>query len=149
MTGNNDTLFFKIFSSCNVIAIQIDSFIDILMDCYSNMELLCILIQFTIKIDVNLSLLSVFNAIDLIVLMINNTSNNTSSNIAGETIIEIFSSGFICSKIQTKDNNSSSDNRPSVNNNFECLNVNLKQVESISRSASKKFIDILSTNDNK
>ena len=35
MTGNDDSLFCKIFSSCNVIAIQSGSFIDVLMECHS------------------------------------------------------------------------------------------------------------------
>ena len=104
------------------------------------MELLCILIRFMIKIDVNLSILLVFKAIYPIVLLINITIINTT----GETIVKIiFARVSVCSKIQTKDNNT--DNSPlviTVNNNFKCLDANLTPVESSSCSTSKKLIDI-------
>ena len=85
VAGNNDSLFFKIFSNYNVIAIESCSFVNTLMDCYLHMVLLYILIQFKDKMDSN-SLLLIFNAIYSIASMINNTLSNTAS----ETVVEIF-----------------------------------------------------------
>ena len=57
-----------------------------------------------IKTDVNSSLILVFNASPPIILMINNTLSNTT----GETIVEFFCQRVsICSRIETKNNNSS------------------------------------------
>ena len=63
MTGYDDTLFFRMFSSYNAIVTQTGCFANVLMDCHSNMVLLCSLIQFISKVSVNLSLLIIFDAI--------------------------------------------------------------------------------------
>ena len=85
VVGNNDSLFFKIFLSYNVIAIE-NGLLNTLMDCYLNMVLLCVLIPFKVKTDANSLLLLIFSAIYSITSMINNILSNTAS----ETVVEFF-----------------------------------------------------------
>ena len=139
MTGNNDTSFFKSFSSCNVIAAETGSLVDVLMDYHSNKASLCISIQFMIKMGVNLLLSMGCNIIYPITITVNDTLTNTTD----KTIVETF---FLA----TKDNDNSDDSSliMIVKNNFECLNSNLIQSQINSGITSKELIDILSTNNN-
>lgn len=137
MTSINNSLFFKIFSNYNVIGIKTGWFVDVLIDCQSNIASLCILIQFMIKVGLNSSLSLSYNILYLI------TVNNTISKTTDETIVEtFFSVSFFFFETQTKDSDNSDNSSliMTVKNNFECWNGNSIQ----SSSTSKKLIDISS-----
>ena len=126
VAGNNDGSFFKSFSSYNAIAIE-SCFVNALMDCYLNMVLLFILIQFEVKMDTNSSLLLIFNAIYSITSVINNILSNTAS----ETVVGIFFRSVVT--------------RYGIfwqlSNSLEYFIANLIQIKSNTSNTSKNSID--------
>ena len=151
--SNNDSLFFKIFSTYNVMANETGLFVNVLMNYDLHMILLCSETQFIIEMDVNSSLLLVLNVIYEVVSMIIIIISNTASEIIGG----IFSR-LVCtfSKTKTKENNTNNNNKHvtmiqyntfwQLNIYFKCFEVNLMQMRANCYSTSKKLRDISSIN---
>ena len=116
--------------------------------CELNMVLSCMSIQFTIKMDVNSSLVSVFSAIYPITLVMINILNTASV----ETIDVIFSQlVFVFSKTQTKHNNNNNQRQLIMTQYvmlwqlsiyFKCLEANCIQIRSNTSSIREKLIEM-------
>ena len=146
MIGNEDSAFCPIFSS----TIETALLVDVSIDCHLSI----VLLHIVIGMYVNLSLFSVFNAVNVITSMINSTASITACETSVEFFFQLVS---ICSKIKTNDNNNGNNKQLimiqysifwQLNNSLEPFNSSVIQMVPNSSSPQKKLIDTSSINDN-
>lgn len=148
LTSYNDNLFFKIFSTSNVVTMVIWWFSLVLMDCKLDMVLFGLIRQFTIKMDDKLLITSIFKAIYAITTIIFNVVT-----VAVKEIFHVIFFQLVLNflKQQLNSNNNSNDRQLKMIEfavfwqlgcNFNCMIVNSAQIESNLSNKNKNLIDM-------